>query len=1198
MVIGDGMEPLEAVRAWRDLADGLSFVDSRGHQRTWADYVARGRGATDEESLVQPLAFPRFAEELLGFHVGQNLAPEHSEGGGKPDFTPADAVTHDFVFEVKSTRARESLEGFDDQVVRYLHEGGSRVRRVVLTNLVGIRTFDLDDGGRLRQLSSISLTALLLGRPEVAAATGEGRRLAEFLDAYRFRELRQEEKLLHIRAAPDWNPLMEVTNPDWISRRLLGVVEILRLDAHRQIDGGALENDAVVESRNQLSILEELRGLEWRLGGDLEDARDRELLDYLSAASDSPPWKALEQYVAHVAYFATTRLTLVRIWEDLKLLDPVLYDGGFNKWMESFDDVLRRVVDYSFSEAGHKYPTLFERENNYTWYQPTEPAYVNAIYELANTYFGAIESDVLGDVYQSLLERVDRKNIGQFYTPRDIISLIWDLVGLDEIAAESEVEERELRVLDIATGSAGFLVEAARRLRKRAVSAHAAGASISKTEVVRRLAAGLVGVEIQRFPAYLAEINLLVQIGLILGPTDDLAVPPLGVLCADTMGLHEPERLFEESTVEGDDLLISDPAREADFAKVKDVSSSGFYMDVACGNPPYIGETKAAPILQATRERFPYWEQFVAPHLDVLYWFLILGVSKLRTGGRFGFITTEYWLRADGARPLREYLGSRCRIDRLVLFRDMRLFPDAPGQHSLIVTGERVASPDASMAQGDPSDIADSYPLVSIYEGPNLSIRDRRVVLGAITAGRKAPDLASFRSKVAPNRLAGGSWAEVILSPSQIARRKKLIGSGSDLHMTMEEGVIATPDSMREAYAEELPVAVLREVGWPHRRHGIFVLKSDEVGELGTLTKDEERILSPVVNTRDVFPYAAVLPADASRLIYLPPPGDREGMSEIELHELDFPDRLPNIRRHLERFHPLLLGRVEAWGERRPWWSVHRARPNIIASEGTGPWSNYALTTRWGAGGRLIAGLAPRHTVPASGLNALIPGTSTAAYIVGVLNSTVIQEMAESLPPGELRQEDFASLGIRLFDEVVSEVSEDTLALADIVHELVQRLSTSWPALPLELREDPTLGAVQGNAWVPSVGPSSSWGPVARVSWVSAVESSGPQARKIADASFEHDLFGASIVVEGVREGHMRIRLSVDDEGLARSMVAYVRGLAAEGRSVRDVATVLVPVEFEVLARAFHEALGTLENRTQEYREHRQRVDSLIGALL
>ena len=95
------------------------------------------------------MAFRQFAEELLGFTVGDNLAPELHEEGTKPDFTPADAVTHPFVFEVKPTREGVELRGHNDQVRSYLRRGGRRIREVLLTNLVGARVFALNDRGEL-----------------------------------------------------------------------------------------------------------------------------------------------------------------------------------------------------------------------------------------------------------------------------------------------------------------------------------------------------------------------------------------------------------------------------------------------------------------------------------------------------------------------------------------------------------------------------------------------------------------------------------------------------------------------------------------------------------------------------------------------------------------------------------------------------------------------------------------------------------------------------------------------------------------------------------------------------------------------------------------------------------------------------------------------------------------------------------------
>ena len=54
----------------------------------------------------------------------------------------------------------------------------------------------------------------------------------------------------------------------------------------------------------------------------IEGAATIPLDSFLKANSDTEHGKAIRQYCSHVAYYAATRLTLVRVWEDLGLLEP------------------------------------------------------------------------------------------------------------------------------------------------------------------------------------------------------------------------------------------------------------------------------------------------------------------------------------------------------------------------------------------------------------------------------------------------------------------------------------------------------------------------------------------------------------------------------------------------------------------------------------------------------------------------------------------------------------------------------------------------------------------------------------------------------------------------------------------------------------------------------------------------------------
>ena len=558
---------------WRRFASETR-VWWHGHTRSWRNHIATG--FDDEVSLVQPVLFPAFAKRFLDWEIGVNLSPEQSGHEGRPDFTPADPVTHPFVFETKGSRRGIELNDPTDlqQVHRYLLDGRPRITQVVLTNLVGLRVFDLDSTGELRELYEVRLRDLLLYADHHSVeATPSAANLVRFVDQFRRKELTPAEKIARIREAHPWEPMFSITSSDWITKRLDRVVASLQADVLLHLPG--LSDPARLAAGEHDAITAELQLLGSRLGPDLDELP---LLEFIGASEGTPAHTALEQYAMHVAYYMATRLLLVRTWEDLKLLESMLHDGGFNTQMQRFEDIVE-VAEHSFRSAQEVYRSLFTHSNNYSWFTPSHDVYVDVIYELAFTYLGEIDSDVLGQVYERLLARIDRKLLGQYYTPRDIIALIWSLIDLEDIADKTEAEGRAPRVLDIATGSGGFLVEAVARLRRRMEAQIASGAALDRQGWMNELAQAINGVEIQFFSRYLAELNLLVQIGhVVAAEGDHLRIAPIGVIAADTLSLHQP-------TAQGSlEVVASDQPERA--ARLHDVVASEFTLDVACGNPP------------------------------------------------------------------------------------------------------------------------------------------------------------------------------------------------------------------------------------------------------------------------------------------------------------------------------------------------------------------------------------------------------------------------------------------------------------------------------------------------------------------------------------------------------------------------------------------------------------------------------------
>ncbi len=1164
-----GQRELRAVELWRDFATSCSFTWN-GVLRTWAEHIS-GQGYADEERLVQPVVFPRFAEGMLGWQIGQNLAPEELNAEGKPDFTPADSVTHPFVFETKSTNAGVMLSGFDEQVHRYLVEGRPRIKQVVLTNLVGVRIFELAPNDQITEISTIDLKLLLAGTAEIAAAIPAATRLADLLDLYRRKELSPEQKIDRVRNAPPWNPIVEVTSNDWILARVDQMVALLTANVDASITAGALE-DVHVTPATRLSIVDELCALATRIAGS-EVAADS-LATFVAADVTSTEGAALRQFCAHVAYFAATRLLLVRVWEDLDLLEPMLYDGGFDHQMDRFDGVIGDVVRQSFSGAEAVYPSLFDSRNNYTWFRPDPDTYIEIIYELANTYLGAIKSDVLGKVYERLLERVDRKLLGQYYTPRDIISVIWDLIDVDSLAT-GEGESLTPTVLDIATGSGGFLVEGASRLGQRLENQIRAGSTINVQEWLESAATNFVGVEVQRFPAYLAELNLLVQLGQVVAKHSGTAIPLLRILAGDTLSLHNCDGL---PLLNQSDLLDHDADTVALATRIIEGDSQ---FDVACGNPPYIGQKVAAPLIDRMRRSHPYWEQFVGHHMDYLYWFLILGISKLRNGGRFGFVTTEYWLRAVGAKPLRKYLANECQVERLVLLRRFKPFEDAQGQDTLLVIGRRQPG------------TGTNHPRVSIYEGSDVDAQGRAGLMSAVQRGVTAFGVRSFAAGCSPKDLGDGSWSPMTLTKEQFERRKAIHSTHSLVEIDPVQGVVSSANRMRSGYDTHLSVASLREIGWPQRKHGIFILTSDEKKDLGELTETESQRLRPFVNTADVLPYATILPEPCDHILFM----NAGPNSDLNA---PFPDDCPNIERHLLRFKPLLESKVREYNEARPWWSLHRPRKEITERPPlNAKWSDFVLTRNWGSGSRLVAGLAPLDVIPAQGLNALMSNDVSAAYLSGMLNSTPIQQLATTLPPGYLRVDDFYELGIpQLSEDLASQIETDALTLADLVIQLVNR--PTFPAIRDALLDDVSLAVPPKDIWLPKAGSAGDMGTISSVPWIEVSSQGSLSSNRMGVIEVQESLWGGEILVRPRDHSHAHVRLVLAAEAgdALDALVAYLRGEVWKNAPLAGAPRLPIFVDSNRLTDSWISDCIDLDQVAADYQNHRANIDKEVAELL
>jgi hypothetical protein len=701
---------------YRELRNAASF----------GEYLSTSGREADEEVLTEPV-LASILEGVLGFGKGDYFS-QRGRGGLKPDFTPTDPVTHPFVLDAKGSG--ESLSAHVAQIRRYVEQ--RQLRHGILFNLRQVRVYARGAATFERALSFELLPVWRASRGEQLPVGPDFEAFEAFCDTFSLRQLSTADKIAHIRAAEPWAERLGEAEVDveFLVDQLRKLAAALAHDAGTQVEELVrfLETDADREGR----LLDELRqlALDVQPGIDIAALPDAVAGWRNGTGTVDRVWR---QYLMRVAYLSLTRILLYRAWEDVGFVDEMLFDGGFDTAYETLDESLRNVLRRAFLLGSDRYRTLFLAESTYDWFRPDEDLLADVLYRLGAIPLGKLDRDALGALYVSYVDEIDRDRLGQFFTPRDVVSFMLDRAGFagpDVFRVEGD-ERRPRRVLDFATGSGGFLVEAARRVIDE--SGIAPDDPRGLQEALRAISTGFYGGEISPFPYYLTEINLLLQVSRLLGRMRVAGVdaPPfvLGVLRTDTLAtrVHSDASLDvgAEHRADRAELVTHDiydvlPVEPEKLGKYRDLRENESF-DLVVGNPPYVAEPNNKPLFEHFRS-IAAWRDLYRGKTDYLYYFLLLAIEKLRPGGRLCVITPAGWMNAGNADFLRERLARELTIDEIFLFGSYRLFAadqgpaptptvesaivlatkaPAPSRHRVRIValeGDRLAGPDGRSA--------------------------------------------------------------------------------------------------------------------------------------------------------------------------------------------------------------------------------------------------------------------------------------------------------------------------------------------------------------------------------------------------------------------------------------------------------------------------------------------------------------------
>jgi|GEM_PF-2469353 len=643
------------------------FLNVKGQKITYYDYCRlkdyERKHKGDEDIVVTQILLEIL--KIFNFKSGINIIQQDSRDGDKPDFRTTH--TNKFILDVKSTGTdiitdRDSKSAVN-QIRRYL-ESFKGYQYGILFNLQRFEFFERRNERDLihvRHLEdrSINLIKLIQDYAEnIHDETKDYKNFKWFYDNFNFKIIKPGEyvELIKNRQKED------LITPDkkFLKALVYGLVSKIQENIRRQVLPMSKDLSHHIQLKYELD----------------------KLIREINVSEDEDKYTiATEELVKQISYVILLRFILIRIFEDNDLIPRNLYNGGFKKKLEppfsmTFKDILldaRVKAGELFSYFEDKFPYNFQINKD-------DDLLINVLFELSKINFSEINFDLIGDLYEHYLNEDERKDKGQYYTPHYIVEFILNRVGF---LGKIKEKPNSKTLFDPACGSGSFLVEAAIRLRKEGMN--------RETEAKRSIVDNLHGSELTGFASRLAELNLIIQIlSLIKRIENDEERQTQSFRVCTTDSLM---KLYNHEEFEGSDKVAFDTSEFT--STYKDVFihliASKNDFDFVVGNPPYVGEKGHKEMFRPLGAH-SYWKHFYQGKSDYLYYFIILGLSKLTEGGKLGFITTQYWLTADGAGNLRKYILQNAKIIEIIDFKGIRLFPEAQGQENIVFVLEKCSN--------------------------------------------------------------------------------------------------------------------------------------------------------------------------------------------------------------------------------------------------------------------------------------------------------------------------------------------------------------------------------------------------------------------------------------------------------------------------------------------------------------------------
>ncbi|WP_435066028.1 Eco57I restriction-modification methylase domain-containing protein [Halobaculum sp. EA56] len=446
-----------------------------------------------------------------------------------------------------------------------------------------------------------------------------------------------------------------------------------------------------------------------------------------------PDWKDWREYTGksddakqtfcrETAYILMNRALFARIAEDKEIVGNTRLSGrGMADALEQGDErpYLEALMD-TYDRIDDHYADLYElgifdwwwvskdkrqrfgsdEENRQEDLEDDLDYRLGEVFKRLNRFdFEYVNRDILGHIYEDYLPQEERKELGEYYTPIEVIRYM-----LDETGYKANKGIGRQKILDPACGSGGFLTEATERLIQHYIdkfgktSIHYLDAEEART-ILERVEENVYGIDINPFAVHITQINLLFRtVDLYDKVTEQdpsYTMDGFEIHVADTLTPTVLEQQEGSTDDEGKQSQIGQFAqyngRAQSFLDDRDAVDrikDEMEFDVVIANPPYVRVQN----INGPKEDYVARYSSVESNFDIYVPFIERGLDWLKDDGNLSYICPNRVLSHEYSELIRDQLAEE-PLTHIIDFKDVEVF-DAATPYPCIFTVDRDRSPE------------------------------------------------------------------------------------------------------------------------------------------------------------------------------------------------------------------------------------------------------------------------------------------------------------------------------------------------------------------------------------------------------------------------------------------------------------------------------------------------------------------------